>query len=92
MKYTKLLKDFVSNKISSDEFEFRFLELFKSESFFDSEREFQILDKLFGDVDAYCCDPDLFDPEFDIDEAELRSSAQEALNALEEMNNRVFGC
>ncbi|WP_293353042.1 MULTISPECIES: colicin immunity domain-containing protein [unclassified Microcoleus] len=84
MKYIRLLKDFVNNKISSDEFESQFLEIFQNEKLFDSEREFQILDKLFGDVDAYCGDSDLFDSEFDIDEAELRLSVQQALNALEE--------
>ncbi len=33
MKYIRLLKDFI-NKISSDEFEFQFMELFKKEYFF----------------------------------------------------------
>ena len=84
MKYIRLLKDFVNNKISSDEFESQFLEIYKNEKRFDSEREFQILDKLFGDVDAYCGDSALFEPEFDIDEAELRLSVKQALNALEE--------
>jgi len=83
MKYIRLLKDFINNKISSDEFEFQFMELFKKD-FFYSEIEFQILDKLFGDVDAYCNDSALFDPEFDIDEAQLRLSVKQALKALEE--------
>jgi hypothetical protein len=83
MKYIRLLKDFINNKISSDEFEFQFMELFKKD-FFYSEIEFQILDKLFGDVDAYCSDSALFDPEFDIDEAQLRLSVKQALKALEE--------
>ncbi len=80
-----LLKDFVARKISADEFERRFLELFKGETALMPEREFHILDKLFGDVDAYCSDPDLIDPRFDIDEDELRSSAQEALDQLGEL-------
>ncbi len=63
---------------------------FKNEKNFDSEIEFQILDKLFGYVDAYCSDPALFDPEFDIDEAELRLSAQEALNALENKFDKPY--
>jgi hypothetical protein len=52
--------------------------------FFYSEREFQILDELFGDVDAYCGTAALFEPEFDIEEADLRLSVKQALNALEE--------
>ncbi len=59
------------------------MELFKKD-FFYSEIEFQILDKLFGDVDAYCGNSALFDPEFEIDEADLRLSVKQALNALEE--------
>ncbi len=84
-KYIMLLKNFVYRKISADEFERRFLELFKGETALMPEREFHILDKLFGDVDAYCSDPDLIDPQFDIDENELRSSAQEALAELGEL-------
>lgn len=57
---------------------------FLKKIFFYSEIEFQILDKLFGDVDAYCGNSALFDPEFDIDEADLRLSVKQALNALEE--------
>ncbi|MDL5057010.1 colicin immunity domain-containing protein [Geitlerinema calcuttense] len=81
--YIQLLKDFVDRHISSSEFESKFLELFKKEVSFNSEEEFKILDKLFGDVDSYCSDMSLFDPEFDIDETNLRLSAQETLTALE---------
>jgi hypothetical protein len=84
-RYTTLLKEFVTQTIPAKEFESRFLEMFKSEAAPISEREFQILDKLFGDVDAYCSEPDLFDPQFDIDEAELRLSAQKALDELREL-------
>lgn len=81
-KYIALLKDFVDRKISADEFEQQFLGLFKSDGVF-SGTEFQILDKLFSDVDAYCSDPDLIeDPRFDISENELRASAQETLDKL----------
>lgn len=85
-RYTRLLKDFVSKKISALEFEQNFLQLFKAETSFFSKKEFQILDKLFGDVDAYCSDPDLIeDPEFDLTEEELRLSAKEALDKLGEL-------
>jgi hypothetical protein len=84
-KYITLLKEFVTQTISANEFESKFLEMFKNETAPISEREFQILDKLFGDVDAYCSEPNLFDPEFEIDEAELRLSAQKALDELREL-------
>lgn len=84
--YITLLKKFVTRKITADEFERRFLELYKAETTLMSEKEFQILDKLFGAVDAYCSDPELIeDPLFDIDENGLRLSAQEALDELGEL-------
>jgi hypothetical protein len=80
--YINLLEDFVCHKISADDFERIFLRIFKSETNFSSKLEFQILDKLFGDVDAYCSDPELIDPEYDITEEELKFSAKEALDSL----------
>jgi hypothetical protein len=44
-------------------------------------RNFQSLDKLFADVDAYCSAPDLIeDPRFDSGEAQLQVSARETLD------------
>jgi Bacterial self-protective colicin-like immunity len=82
-KYIKLLQQFAGRKINADEFEQRFLQLFKSDNNLQPGREFKILDKLFADVDAYCSDPDLIeDPRFDIGEVELQVSAQETLDKL----------
>ena len=82
-KYIKLLEEFAGSKISADEFEQQFLQLFKSDNNLRLGREFQILDKLFADVDAYCSNPDLIeDPRFDIGEVQLQVSAMEALNML----------
>ncbi len=82
-KYIKLLEEFAGGKISADEFEQRFLQLFKGDNNLQPGREFQILDKLFADVDAYCSDPDLIeDPRFDIGEVQLRVSVQETLDKL----------
>ncbi len=82
-KYIKLLQSFADRKISADEFEQRFLQLFKGDNNLQPAREFQILDKLFADVDAYCSDPDLIeDPRFDIGEVQLQVSAQETLDKL----------
>jgi len=82
-KYIKLLEEFVGNKITADEFERRFIQLFKGDNNLQTGTEFKILDKLFADVDAYCSDPDLIeDPRFDIDGVQLQVSAQEALNKL----------
>ncbi|PSO73701.1 MAG: hypothetical protein BRC42_03955 [Cyanobacteria bacterium QS_1_48_34] len=82
-KYIVLLKDFVTEKKSAEEFEEQFLQLFKNESDLLSPREFQILDQLFSDVDAYCSNPELIeDPWFDLSEAQLRVSARNTLDKL----------
>lgn len=82
MTYIDLIADFVDSKISVDKFKALFLTKFKSGGSFGSEQEFQALDTLFADVDAYCGDSDLFDPEHDIDENELIGSAVETLKYL----------
>ena len=82
-KYIKLLEEFVGEKITADDFERRFIQLFKSDNDLQPGTEFKILDKLFADVDAYCSDPDLIeDPRFDIDGVQLQVSAKETLNKL----------
>ena len=82
-KYIKLLQEFVSNHISAAEFEQAFIQLFTNDNNLLPSREFQRLDKLFADVDAYCGDPNLIeDTRFDIGEAELRLSAEETLKTL----------
>ncbi len=82
-KYIKLLKEFVDNKITADDFEGQFLQLFKGDNNLQIGTEFKILDKLFADVDAYCSDSDLIeDPRFDIDGVQLQVLAQETLNKL----------
>ena len=82
-KYIKLLEEFVDNKITADEFERRFIQLFKGDNNLQPGTEFKILDKLFADVDAYCGDSDLIeDPRFDIDAVQLQVSAKETLNKL----------
>ncbi|PAX52031.1 hypothetical protein CK510_21555 [Brunnivagina elsteri CCALA 953] len=87
-KYIILLEDFLSKKIDTNKFEQIFLQIFKDEEIFYSEIEFQVLDKLFGDVDAYCNDPNLIeDPEFEITEEELRLSAKKTLDQLVELEN-----
>lgn len=82
-KYIILLKSFVDSKITADEFEQRFIQLFKGDCNLQPGREFKILDKLFADIDAYCSDPDLIeDPRFDIDGVQLQVSAKETLSML----------
>lgn len=79
-KYKKLIDDFIKAKITVDDFESRYLETFLRDSFGDTP-EYDILNELFLDVDAYCGDPTIR-READLDEAQLRQRAQNALLAL----------
>lgn len=55
--------------------------MFKDDTNTWTEEEFDILDGLFGHVDAFCCDPDLRG-ENDIDEDQLKTEARMALERL----------
>jgi len=79
-KYKKLIDDFIKAKITVDDFEYRYLKTFKYDSLLDTP-EYEILNELFLDVDAYCGDPTLR-REVDLDEAQLRQKAENALFAL----------
>ncbi len=80
-KYLRLLKEVIGNEISIESFEKEFLFRFKNETLLDN-REYVILDELFGEVDCFCADPDLFE-EGDIDESSLRKAIYMAIEKLE---------
>lgn len=75
--YYSLLSQFLSGKMSVDEFRSTFLEWFKSEGQLDISI-FELLDELFGDVDSFTLDQRLLaeNPGFYLDEAGLREKAQ----------------
>ncbi|MFL1484372.1 colicin immunity domain-containing protein [Marinobacter sp. LN3S78] len=79
--YQRLIEEFVSGQIKADEFESQYLTLFKQQTGELPEPEFETLNQLFTDVDAYCADPELRD-EDDISEEELVASAKSALQQL----------
>lgn len=88
MPYIELLTEFLEERISVDKFQESFLTKFKGEDKFSSDEEYKILDSLFGDVDSYCDEKsELFDPEFDLTEAELRESVKQTLEQLQENYN-----
>ena len=80
-KYIELITRFVARKIAAADFERAYLDVFKSEKESLSAEDFDVLDRLFSDVDAYCGDPTLRGPE-DLDEQQLREKCAEALAAL----------
>jgi hypothetical protein len=91
--YGLLLKQFLQGEMSAEEFQIAYLHQFKNESRQFDEALFEVLDTLFGDVDAFCADPDKraeLDaqiPGFYLDESELRqrvAHASEQLAALQQ--------
>jgi hypothetical protein len=84
-RYLGLLRDFAERKLTGPEFEEKYLALFKNDPIRLTGREFLILDKVFSDVDEYVSDPELRQDVGGLDDEQLRSSAQHALNRLLEL-------
>lgn len=74
-KYKVLINSFLERKITADEFQAKYLSIFKKEEGELTEHEFNELDGLFADVDSFCSDPDLFESG-DLDEPMLRTQAK----------------
>ncbi len=79
--YTEMIRAFLDGRMSPREFSAAYFARFQDETDPFTEPEFQTLDRLFADLDAYCDDPDLRD-EGDIDEDELRECSRRALDKL----------
>lgn len=82
-KYKGLISAFTSGGMSSAQFESKYLDMFKAETFQFPEHIFDVLNTLFLDVDAYCADSALRDDE-DLGDEELLARAKEALKDLVE--------
>lgn len=81
--YVQLLGEFLDQTMGAEEFERRYLALFKGDQARRPQREFLVLDRLFADVDAFVADPALRD-EGDLDVEELLAAARRALHALQQ--------
>jgi hypothetical protein len=86
-EYVTLIRNFVEGGVSAHEFERDYLQMFKSDVARRPRQQFEILNRLFSDVDAYCADPDLRSDD-DIDENQLRTSAGSALRELKALLDR----
>ena len=80
-QYTDLMRSFVENKITVYEFERRYLAMFKADKNTWTEAEYETLNNLFSDVDAFCANPELRDDN-DIDEDQLREATELTLAKL----------
>jgi hypothetical protein len=83
-RYITLIAAFVADKIEASDFEHKYLKLFKEDTTEWPDIEFAILDGLFGDVDAFCADPQLRDKE-DLDEYELKEKCKITLEKLQSL-------
>jgi len=79
--YIKLIEEFLANNIRPLTFEQKYLEMFKKDETQWLETEYEVLNGLFGDVDAFCADDSLRDAD-DLNEQQLRESAGAALKTL----------
>src|SRR5678816_1274786 len=79
--YIDLMKSFLANKIDAHEFEDRYLSMFKEDTTDWTEEEYENLNYLFGEIDAFTPDPELRN-ENDIDEDQLREATKMTLTKL----------
>ena len=90
-KYKLMLDRFLSGEICVHEFQERYLASFKSEVQRLDVDLYEVLQKVFGDVDSYTEDPDLLvtNPSFYLNEVALRKRIQEATLQLSDFKTRI---
>ena len=80
--YLDLIDHFIGHDISAADFEKSFLHAMKSERRILGEPVYPILQELFEDADAYVEQAELRTEPEDLDDDQLRASAQRARHAL----------
>jgi hypothetical protein len=81
LEYAEMIKDFLDERVQVGDFEKAYFAKFGNETRHMTEREYEILNWVFTDLD--CFDPgDLIDYGPSIDEKELRASIGERYEAL----------
>jgi hypothetical protein len=82
--YTRMMRSFIQGAMPTTEFVKGYLDKFKNETRQLSEDEFEILDELFGDIDAYTPDATLIaeNPSFYVDEIQLRERVAMTIEKL----------
>ena len=86
--YGLLLHGFLAGALSAEDFQRTYLDRFKNDSSVLDDALFEILDELFGAVDAFCADPALLaelrgaKPGFYLDEKALRAKVAQASQRL----------
>ena len=83
-EYVTMMQHFLDGNIPTPDFEKSYLSKFKNEPRNLDDKEFEILDALFGDIDAYTSDASLIaeNPNFYVNESQLRESVAMAVKKL----------
>lgn len=93
--YGLLFNCFLSGASSAEDFQRAYIERFKNESRELDDALFEILDELFGDVDAFCADPALLaelratKPGFYLDEKALRDKVAQTSQRLARLQKQI---
>lgn len=93
--YGLLLHDYLAGALSAEEFQRAYLEHFKNENRELDDDLFEVLDELFGAVDAFCADPELLaelcvaKPGFYLDEKALRAKVAQASQRLASLHKQT---
>lgn len=80
-EYMSLIQEFIEGSLTANQFEKKYLNLFKSDEKIRDEKIFLVLDRLFSDVDVFCADPKVRKTS-DLDENGLREAACNAYDKL----------
>jgi hypothetical protein len=80
-RYISLIQSLINREVDAQTFERMYLDLFKNDTTDWSKAEYEVLNDLFGDVDAFCSDPQLCGPD-DLNENQLRQESEFALERL----------
>ena len=81
--FVRLIGAYIDGRLSAIEFETFYLALFKNSGDGWSEKEYELLQQLFGAVDRFCADPSLReDPFWDIGEEQLLEEATSVYKGL----------
>jgi hypothetical protein len=87
-EYAVLMMAFVDGSMSAAEFERRYLEKFKADRRQLDEATFAVLDEVFGEVDAFCADEQVYEqiaaehPGWPNSAVELREKVRAAITRL----------
>lgn len=83
--YKLLIDEFLDRSISAEDFQARYLDMFKNDDSEPEEAVYLLLDALFGDLDCYTTDPVLLQemPDFYLNEEGLRRAVAEKSQRLE---------